>query len=94
MPGIDGIQLTQRLRELELHKQTPIIMVTGTEDADTRTRARLAGATAFLGKPVRMAEFKSTLASVLKDGGWPYVDRREQSAGVLPGGVDRRAARA
>lgn len=29
MPGLDGIQLTQRLREGDRHKETPIIMVTG-----------------------------------------------------------------
>lgn len=94
MPGLDGIQLTQRLREGERHKTTPVIMVTGSEDAEVRARARVAGATAFLGKPVRMAEFKATLAAVLKDGGWPYVDRREQAQGLPPGAHDRRAARA
>lgn len=93
MPTLDGIQLTQRLRESEQHKQTPVIMVTGSEDAETRARARVAGATAFLGKPVRMAEFKATLASVLKDGGWPYVDRRDQAGGMAPSGFERRAAR-
>jgi DNA-binding response OmpR family regulator len=93
MPGLDGLQLTQRLRESAGHKQTPIIMVTGADDAETHARANVAGATAFLHKPVRMAEFKATLARVLKDGGWPYVDRR-QTAGEAPGGIERRAARA
>lgn len=92
MPDIDGIQLTQRLRESEMHKETPVIVVTGSEDAETRARARVAGATAFLGKPVRMAEFKATLASVLKDGGWPYVDRRASTRGEPPAGIERRAA--
>lgn len=94
MPALDGIQLTQRLRESDIHKDTPVIMVTGSEDAEIRARARVAGATAFLGKPVRMAEFKAALASVLKDGGWPYVDRRMQATDVAPGGIDRRAVRA
>lgn len=94
MPDLDGIQLTQRLREGERHKETPIIMVTGSEDSEIRARARVAGATAFLGKPVRMAEFKATLAAVLKDGGWPYVDRREQSSSAPPGVTERRSVRA
>lgn len=93
MPDLDGLQLTQRLRESDLHKTTPIIMVTGSEDAEVRARARVAGATAFLGKPVRMAEFKATLASVLQDGGWPYIDRRGQATGPAPGQMERRALR-
>jgi chemotaxis family two-component system response regulator PixG len=93
MPGIDGIHVTQRLRESEIHKETPVIVVTGSDDSETQARARVAGATAFMGKPVRMAEFKALLASVLKDGGWPYVDRRSQNTGA-PDGTERRAARA
>jgi len=94
MPTLDGIQLTQRLRESDLHKNTPVIMVTGSEEAEVRARARAAGATAFLGKPVRMAEFKATLASVLQNGGWPYLDRRTVSNSAPPEGFERRAARA
>ena len=91
MPGLDGITLTQRLRESEMHRNTPIIIVTGSEDAETRARASVAGANAFLGKPVRMAEFKATLSRVLKDGGWPYIDRRQETV-LPPDGIDRRAA--
>lgn len=80
MPGIDGIQLTQRLRESARHRDTPIVMVTGSEDAETRARASVAGASAFLGKPVRMAAFKSTLASVLKDREAPAGTRQDAAA--------------
>jgi two-component system, chemotaxis family, chemotaxis protein CheY len=91
MPEMDGIQLTQRLRESEIHKATPIVMVTGSEDAATRARASVAGANAFLGKPVKMAEFKAVLADILKEGGWPFVDRRQSTDfTAIPDGCDRR----
>lgn len=90
MPGIDGIQFTQRLRESANHKETPIIMVTATEGPEVRARAAAAGISAFLEKPVKMAQFKAVLGKLLGNGGWPYIDRRENSDGPPPDGIDRR----
>ena len=48
MPRVDGIEATRRIR-LRL-RTTRVVVVSSAEGAAVRTRARLAGASAFLGK--------------------------------------------
>lgn len=57
MPNMTGIELIKRLRETDLHKTTPIIMVTTSSEMAVRARAIAVGADAFLQKPLRAAEF-------------------------------------
>jgi two-component system response regulator FixJ len=49
MPGCDGFELVDRMREL--HYETPVIMVTGQSQADSRNVALGRGAVGFLQKP-------------------------------------------
>jgi DNA-binding NarL/FixJ family response regulator len=48
LPGIDGIAATERLRELAPH--SAVVMLSMRDDVDTKTRARQAGAVAFVEK--------------------------------------------
>ena len=50
MPGLTGISLQAELASKGI--SMPVIIVTADEDADTRHRARQAGAVAFFRKPV------------------------------------------
>ena len=50
MPGINGLELQQRLRALG--SSVPVIIITSSTDPMTRVRALEAGAHAFLTKPV------------------------------------------
>jgi FixJ family two-component response regulator len=50
MPGFGGLELQQRLVEAGL--RIPIIFITAYADEETETRAREAGASAFLTKPL------------------------------------------
>jgi diguanylate cyclase (GGDEF)-like protein len=52
MPGIDGFATCAAIRALPTGKNTPLLMVTGTEDADRVASSYLAGATDFVVKPV------------------------------------------
>jgi len=52
MPGIDGFATCAAIRELPNGKNTPLLMVTGTEDAERVASSYLAGATDFVVKPV------------------------------------------
>jgi CheY-like chemotaxis protein len=52
MPGLDGIELTRKIRSTPPNQQAPIIMITGLDDVDTMRRAFEAGATFFIGKPI------------------------------------------
>ena len=49
MPGMDGIEVQQRLRELS--PDTRVVIVTGRDEAHTRPVALEGGAFAFLPKP-------------------------------------------
>lgn len=52
MPGLDGIELTMRIRVSTLNKKVPIVILSGLDDAETMRKGFRAGASAFLGKPV------------------------------------------
>jgi diguanylate cyclase (GGDEF)-like protein/PAS domain S-box-containing protein len=52
MPGIDGFATCAAIRALSSGKNTPLLMVTGTEDAERVSSSYLAGATDFVVKPV------------------------------------------
>jgi diguanylate cyclase (GGDEF)-like protein len=54
MPGMDGFETCRRLRQTPGGEHTPVVMVTGLEDAETITQAFDAGATDFIGKPINM----------------------------------------
>jgi uncharacterized protein (TIGR02266 family) len=52
MPEMDGFELARRVRASSWNKSTPIVVVTGHDDARTMQKAFAAGATFFLQKPV------------------------------------------
>ena len=57
MPNMDGIQLTQAVRALELDHYVYIIMITGSENEELRSKALDAGVDDFLAKtrsPMRL----------------------------------------
>jgi two-component system chemotaxis sensor kinase CheA len=48
MPQMDGITLTQRIRDSNEYSALPIILVTSIEDRDTRERGMMAGANSYI----------------------------------------------
>lgn len=56
MPEIDGFAFIQRMRQIKLHANTPVIFVTGFDDLLTRSKSRLTGGCDFLGKPFKLSE--------------------------------------
>jgi CheY-like chemotaxis protein len=62
LPGVSGLELLARARELEHRQQTPIIMLSAT---DEWREARRAGASAFLRKPEDMHALTETIARLL-----------------------------
>lgn len=63
MPGMDGLELQRRLRELDA--DVPIIFVTSYEDEAIRTRALEMGARRFLSKPVNADELYDELKAAI-----------------------------
>jgi DNA-binding response OmpR family regulator len=56
MPGLDGITLLGRIRAEECLARLPVIVLSTETDAKTRHRALMAGANAFLSKPIVLSE--------------------------------------
>ncbi|AKJ30314.1 ATP-binding protein [Caldimonas brevitalea] len=64
MPGMDGLEATQRLRQAEAQRKavrTPIVAVSGNPEPDIRERGRAAGMDDFLGKPFTLEQLEHVL---------------------------------
>lgn len=64
MPEIDGVELIRRIRRIEAHRDTPVLVVTAFDELDIRLEALQAGATDFLSKPVNAVEFRARFANI------------------------------
>lgn len=51
LPGMDGFEVCQRLREEEQTRKLPIFVISAMDDPATRERVLQLGATAFYAKP-------------------------------------------
>lgn len=61
MPGMDGFELTRRIRASGLNSTVPIVMLTASDDGQTMREGFKAGITFFLGKPVNFARLRGLL---------------------------------
>ncbi|MDP7654590.1 MAG: response regulator, partial [Roseibacillus sp.] len=65
MPEMDGITLTQRLRQNNPTSQVPILLVTAAADETPRIQALEAGVSDFLTKPFTTAELRLRIRNLL-----------------------------
>jgi len=65
MPGIDGITLTQQLRDHPRTAAVPIIILTARADEDSKMQALEAGVTDFLTKPFASSELAARCRNLL-----------------------------
>lgn len=73
LPDGHGIPIIQGLRRDG--KKTPILVLTGTRDADVTVRALDAGADDYVSKPINFGEFKARVRALVRRGG---AQRTEQ----------------
>ena len=66
MPGMDGFEVAQKIREGEEFWDVPICMVTSLAGKEDRLRAVDAGANDFITKPVDKLELKVRTASLIR----------------------------
>ena len=65
MPGIDGCEVTRRLRAADRTKDVPIVVVTAFTEESQAARAIEAGADAYMKKPFSPRELLAKTASLL-----------------------------
>jgi PAS domain S-box-containing protein len=66
MPGMDGFEVTRRIRQDEKNRQLPIILVTALRETENRVKGIEAGCDDFLSKPVDKTELLARVRSLLK----------------------------
>ncbi len=65
MPDLDGIEVTRRLKCNPDTKHIPIILVTGLDEKESKSKGLKAGADEFLRKPVSRVEIQTRARSLL-----------------------------
>lgn len=68
MPGVDGIELTRRLREQA--DTTPVLLLTTFDDSELMLRAVEAGAQAFLLKDASPEDLRDAIERIRRGEGW------------------------
>lgn len=66
MPGIDGFEVTRRIKEDHKTSDIPVVMVTALTSKEDRLRAVEVGANDFITKPIDKTELRVRTASLLK----------------------------
>jgi len=64
--GTDGYQICRSIKKSSVHKNTPVIMLTGKSSPFDRVRGSLAGCDPYLTKPVENHTFNTVLKKYLK----------------------------
>ena len=65
LPGLDGLALCRRLRA-ELHRDTPVLMLTARDTVDDKVLGLRAGADDYLVKPFSLVELEARLQALLR----------------------------
>ena len=66
MPGMDGFEVTRRIRQDDMHRLLPIIIVTILQEAEDRIKGIEAGCDEFISKPIDKTELLARVRSLLK----------------------------
>ena len=75
MPGMDGYEVTRRLKKDPQTQETPVILVTALDGKDDKQKGLEAGADEFLNKPIHKVELLARVRSLIL-----YKRLREQCA--------------
>jgi DNA-binding response OmpR family regulator len=65
LPGLGGIEVCRRLRQ-ELHRDTPVLMLTARDTVDDKVLGLRAGADDYLVKPFSLAELDARLHALVR----------------------------
>lgn len=66
MPGMDGFEVLEKIKEDPAHLNTPIIMLTAKDQSSDVLKGYQSGATSYLVKPFNLDELVETINQVLE----------------------------
>ena len=66
MPIANGYEVCSQIRRISSLKEIPVIIVTSNDGIADRVRARLVGASGFLGKPIDPDKFPDQIIAILQ----------------------------
>lgn len=66
MPEMDGVQLTERVRQLETYSFIPIVMLTTERSIEKMKKAQDVQVTAWIQKPYKQEDFLKVIQKLLK----------------------------
>ena len=90
MPGIDGFETVRRIRQLENHKDTPVIAMTANALRGDRERCLECGMNDYISKPVEPRTLYAKLMEWVKPPAVEHVNRENdghQSASIEEDGI-------
>jgi two-component system, chemotaxis family, chemotaxis protein CheY len=66
MPGMDGIELTRKLRSMQDYRFVPIILLTTESQQEKKIQGKAAGATGWIVKPFQPQDLLATVKRVMR----------------------------
>lgn len=67
MPEMSGFELTQKIRDIPYHRDTPIIYISALSDSHTKIKGYDLGSCAYIEKPFDINVIKSQIFNILKN---------------------------
>lgn len=66
MPGMDGIELTRKLRSMPEYRFVPIVLLTTESNQEKKMQGKAAGATGWIVKPFQPGDLLATVKKVMR----------------------------
>ncbi len=79
MPEVNGYQICSQIRKLSILQNIPVVILTGNDSLLARTRAKMAGASDFLNKPIEADKIIAITHKYLKN----YQDYSEKYSQLI-----------
>lgn len=87
MPGMDGLQVCERLRENDAWRGIPVMLLTAKDDIETRSRGMMLGVSEYLTKPVNKLELFARLRAQLHS---RELERRLEQTEAAVAGIEKK----
>ncbi|OFV88830.1 MAG: hypothetical protein A3J75_04885 [Acidobacteria bacterium RBG_16_68_9] len=85
MPGMDGLQVCERLRANNEWRAIPVVLLTAKDDIETRSRGMSLGVSEYLTKPINKQELLTRLRAQINS---RQLARRLSETAEAIGGAD------